>query len=59
MAINISTQVKDMLGDYCDIQFLSHEESPNAHYTNQSEDAYNQHVNQNGDDQDGAENAGS
>jgi len=26
MAIHISVMVKDMLGDFCDIQFLSHEE---------------------------------
>ena len=26
LAIHLSTQVKDMLGDYCDIQFLGHEE---------------------------------
>ncbi len=29
MAIHLSTQVKDMFGDYCDIQFLSHEEANN------------------------------
>ena len=30
LAIHISSQVKDMLGDFCDIQFLSQEELPHT-----------------------------
>jgi hypothetical protein len=26
LAIHLATQVKDMLGDFCDIQFIGHEE---------------------------------